>query len=147
MPLRIVPFVYNEPHEVHPDHDIDWTLCPENRQIELERRWTRNEMLREELQAGNRVVYRSSGWSLWPRVHSGDNTYYGPVTSDEDVNEGDIVFCQVWGRYFAHLVKTKKECGKPEWPESVYTISRLDGAENGDCKIDTIYGRLIAAWH
>jgi hypothetical protein len=41
------------------------------------------------------VCYRSSGWYLWLRVHPTDQTTYEPVTSADQVEENDIVFCQV----------------------------------------------------
>ena len=102
-------------------------------------------MIREQLQAGNPVVYRSSGWSLFPRVHSNDATYYVPVTKEEDVSVGDIVFCQVEPglRYYAHLI-SKKEWYNDKW---WYTITNIKGHRNGWADIEHIYGRLEQCWH
>ena len=148
MPARMVPFLFNDPHEVGPEFDFDWTLCPEDSELEYQRRKVRNDMIKTDLLAGKNVVYRSSGHSLWPRVHSNDNTHYVPVRSDDDVSETDIVFCQVRGRYLAHLVKHKDwyEKARGSMGAYCYTISRLDGRENGWCMINTIYGRLVDHW-
>jgi hypothetical protein len=142
MPCRTVPFLHNARHEVSPDLDFDWTLCPEDQALEWQRRQVRNDMIKADLLAGKDVVFRSSGHSLWPRVKSNDGTQYTPVTRDEEVTVDDIVFCEVKDKYFAHLVKKK------EWFASgyCYTIARLDGRENGWCTINTIHGRLVDQW-
>ena len=133
-PTRLPTFIYRLPT---PD-DGNW-------ETELSRRHARNEMIREELQAGQPVVYRSSGWSLFPRVHSNDATYYVPVTKEEDVSVGDIVFCQVEPglRYYAHLI-SKKEWYNDKW---WYTITNIKGHRNGWADIEHIYGRLENCWH
>ena len=59
---------------------------------ELRLRALRNEMLKEQLQLGKPVIYRSSGWSLYPRVWPNDLCTYEPVTSIYEVNKDDIVF-------------------------------------------------------
>ena len=41
------------------------------------------------------VQYRSSSWSLAPRVMPNDLAMYVPVTTTESVQEGDRVFCEV----------------------------------------------------
>ena len=101
-------------------------------------------MIRDQLQAGLSVVYRSSGWSLFPRVHSNDATYYVPVTKEEDVSVGDIVFCQVVPglHYYAHLI-SKKEWYNDKW---WYAITNK-GHRNGWADIEHIYGRLENCWH
>ena len=108
-PTRPVPHVFNWSHEITPELDVDWTLCPEDPAKELRLRWERNVLIKEQLQLGNPVVYRSSGWSLWPRVWSNDLCSYDPVTSANEVRFGDIVFCQVQpgDRFFAHVVSRK----------------------------------------
>ena len=62
---------------------MDWTLCPEDRGKELRLREVRNQMIKEQLLLGKPVIYRSSGWSLYPRVWSNDLCTYEPVTSAE----------------------------------------------------------------
>ena len=71
---------------------MDWTLCPEDSAKELRLRAVRNEMIKEQLQLGKPVMYRSSGWSLYPRVWANDLCSYEPVTSADEVHEDDIVF-------------------------------------------------------
>ena len=145
-PTRLPPFIYNHPHQVAQDHDVDWTIPDDrDRGTELSRRHARNEMIREQLQAGKPVVYRSSGWSLFPRVHSNDATYYVPVTKEEDVSVGDIVFCQVEPglRYYAHLISKKEWYNEKWW----YTITDRFLHRNGWADIEHIYGRLENCWH
>ena len=102
-------------------------------------------MIKEQLQLGKPVIYRSSGWSLYPRVWSNDRCSYDPVTSANEVREDDIVFCQVQpgDRFFAHLV-SRKWFEDGEW---YFTISNLKGRENGWCSIEHIYGRLVRGQH
>ena len=109
MPNRLPPFVLNWPHEITPELDVDWTLCPDDYEKELRLREVRNEMIKNELLLGRPVIYRSSGWSLWPKVWSNDQCTFEPVTSADDVNEKDIVFCQVQpgDRFYGHLVSCK----------------------------------------
>ena len=88
----------------------------------------------KQLQLGMPVIYRSLGWSLYPRVWPNDECTYEPVTSADDVNENDIVFCQVQpgDRFYGHLVWRK-------W--------FLEGRPNGWCSIEHIYGRLVRCEH
>ena len=94
---------------------------------------------------GKSVIYRSSGNSLKPLVKSNDRTTYDPVRSPEEVMAGDTVFCcvQPGHRFYAHLVKYK------QWWESdncwYFTISNSAGIhrENGWCRIEHIYGKLV----
>jgi hypothetical protein len=135
-------------HETRPEFDVDWTLCPEDWEQELARRKMRNEMIKDMLQAGRSVCYRSSGWSLYPRVHSNDQTTYEPVTSADQVQVDDIVFCEVQpgDRFYAHLVK-RKEWMVARGGEWCYTISNAEGRENGWCRLKHIYGRLVEYLH
>ena len=105
-PNRLPPFVLNWSHEITPELDVDWTLCPGDSAKELRLREVRNEMIKEQLQLGKPVIYRSSGWSLYPRVWPNDQCTYEPVTSADEVQEDDIVFCQVQpgDRFYGHLV-------------------------------------------
>ena len=115
--------------------------------MELERREVRNQAIKEQLLSGSPVCYRSSGWSLYPRVHCGDQTTYLPVTHADQVKEGDIVFCEVQlgNRFYAHPVKKKeREWRNGEWK---FTISNAAGRENGWCYIKQIYGRLVEVYH
>ena len=123
--------------------DVDWTLVPDNWQMELRLREVRNKLLKEKLLAGETVCYRSSGWSLWPRVSCGDMTTYRPVYSADDVKIDDIVFCEVQpgSRFYAHVVKEKRW---DNWDEKYkFTISNINGYENGHCHIEHIHGTLI----
>ena len=148
MPDRLPPFILSADFEVRPSLDVDWTLCPEDWAKELRHRLVRNTMIKEALLDGKAIKYRSSGWSLYPKVHSNDECTYAPFLQDEqDIEEGDIVFCEVQpgDRFYAHFVKAK-------WWDDVYqgwyfTISNLSGRENGWCGVQHIYGRLVHVRH
>ena len=145
MPKRLPPFVL-EPHEVRPELDVDWTLS-EDIAVELRSREIRNDMIKEKLQAGRSIVYRSSGWSLYPTVHANDACTYDPVNNHDEVWPADIVFCQVQpnDRDYAHLVLDEKWSDK--WNQFVYTIGNMKGRENGWCYLQHIYGRLVDVSH
>ena len=109
-PDRLPPLVFNWSHEITPELDVDWTLCPEDSAKELRLRAVRNEMIKEQLQLGKLLIYRSWGWSLYPRVWANDLCTYEPVTSADEVHEDDIVFCcqvQPRDRFYSHLVPRK----------------------------------------
>ena len=124
---------------------MDWTLCPEDSAKELRLREVRNGMMKVQLQLGKPVICRSSGWSLYPRVWPNDQCTYEPVTSADEVQEDDIVFCQVQpgDRFYGHLV-SRKWFQDGEW---YFTISNLKGWSNGWCSIKHIYGRLSRCEH
>jgi hypothetical protein len=146
MPNRLPPFILETRHGVSSHLDVDWTICPANWVIEQSRRKARNELIKEKLQSGKPVCYRSTGNSLWPLVHSNDQTTYEPVGDDPDqVQVEDIVFCQVQrgDRFFAHLVK-EKWLHNGQW---YFTIANYQGHENGWCRMEHIYGRLVECVH
>ena len=145
-PQRLPPFVMASRHEMLPQFDVDWTLH-HDWDIEMKRRQERNVLIKEQLQCGSPVCYHSSGWSLYPRVHSGDCCTFQPVNSVDQVQEDDIVFCEVQpgDRFYGHLVKRKEWNAKLEkW---VFTISNMKGRENGWCYMEHIYGRLTECVH
>ena len=88
------------------------------------------------------VQFRSGGNSLNPRTMSGECCKYQPVRTHEDVNEGDIVFCQIGPRYWGHMVNKKTYVGG----DYVYTISNLKGHVNGTTDLAHIYGKVINHW-
>ena len=67
-----------------------------------------------------------------------------PVTDPDEIDEGDIVFCEVQpgNRFYAHLVKVKEfDCMREEWK---FTISNISGRESGWAYMETIYGKLVS---
>ena len=101
-------------HEITPELDADWTLSDDwakelLQAKELRYREVSNEVIKEQLQLGMPVIYRSLGWSLYPRIWPNDECTYEPVTSADDVNENDIVFCQVQpsDHFYGHLVSRR----------------------------------------
>ena len=81
---------------------------------------------------------------MHPRIKSGECCQYTPVFRHDDIKEKDIVFCQIKGRYWGHMVKKKTFVGGDD--EFEYTISNIHGFENGTCKLENIYGKVIAHW-
>ena len=72
------PYFLPEAHEVRVGdfRDVDWTLRPNDWDAEMRLRTKRNKLIMDQLKAGKSVAYRSSGWSLWPRVHPNDLCVY-----------------------------------------------------------------------
>ena len=116
-------------------------LRPSDLEEELALRKVRDEVIKEHLRAGRSVCYRSSGMSLRPRVQPGDQTTYKPVTSADEVQVDDIVFCQAQPgtRFNARLVKSK-ESHEFGW---LFTVSNSRGRKRGLCRIEHIYGRMV----
>ena len=124
-PTRRLPVVLESPHEAsHVLHE-DWTVVPgsnhdpEKWARELRRREARNLLIRQKLDEGRDVFYRSSGSSMWPLVQSDDACTFRPIqavtakdgihTIEKEASEigvGDIVFCQVQPsqHHYAHIV-------------------------------------------
>ena len=142
----------NHPHEVTPELDVDWTLCPHDWLLELRLREVRNRIIKEELLKHKPITFRSSGWSLYPRVHSGDQCTFHPVTHPSEVAENGIVFCEVQpgDRFYGHRVNTKEwRCGPPpphiglgDGAGYYFVISTMHGRDNGWCAWRHIYGKL-----
>ena len=74
----------------HPE--LDWTK-------EIRLREDRTEMIKELLQKGKNVCYRSSGNSMAPKVKSGDLCEFEPFPEGSSVADSidvwDVVFCAV----------------------------------------------------
>ena len=135
-----------EAHEIHPADELDWIKDPDV--DEYEEREKRNFMLRDMLQSGESVQFRSSGNSLRPKVQSGDVTMWEPVTEEgcADLKVGDIVFCrpQPKNYFYGHAIHEINQWsdGRTYW-----VISNLKkGSEfkiNGWCLAEHIYGKLM----
>ena len=87
------------------------------------------------------MQYRSSGWSLYPRMSSGDVCMYEPVLHPDTIEVDDIVFCEVQpgNRYFAHKVLEIYRHGDKRY----FTIGNQKAFQNGYCEDHNIHGRLI----
>ena len=82
--------------ELGPEWDIDYTLQGSpDWPTEMKRRLERDIQIKAKLQRGEPAFYRSSGWSLYPYVSSGDGCTYMLVTSQNPIQVRDIVFCEV----------------------------------------------------
>ena len=55
-----------------------WTLAP-GWPKELALRELRNDMIKRQLEKGQTVAYRQSGWSCYPLISSNDLCYFEPV--------------------------------------------------------------------
>ena len=116
-------------------------------------------MMKQELEKGRAVQYRSSGWSLFPKVWSGDCCLFEPVVNCNNLVLGDIVFCKVQpgDRYYSHKIldiwwepvsqqmrayaPTEEIANMDKW--RTYTIGNNAGRQNGFCYDWHIYGRLV----
>ena len=104
--------MFEGPHEAAPSFHQDWTSVegsrndPLKKELELRLRDARNRLIRELLNEGRSVFYRSSGSSMWPLAQSGDACLFHPiqaVTAKDGIHSvqkeaseicvGDIVFC------------------------------------------------------
>jgi hypothetical protein len=144
-PLAEKRYICDFVHEVlsDPAWDDDSTWHNKDRKTELALRKERNMLIKEKLQAGVSVAYKSSGNSLAPMVMSGDLCEFRPVTKDADVSLHDIVFCTVHpGQQFhAHIVRHKGwDEGRKSW---YYHIGNASGYLNGCYWVDQIYGKLM----
>jgi hypothetical protein len=92
------------------------------------------------LQAGENVKFRSSGGSMVPKIHSRQECEYQPVTSADQVNKGDIVWCKVNGSHYTHLVSAKKQDGETY----SFQISNNKGRVNGWIGIENIFAKVVA---
>ena len=94
---------------------------------------------------GVSVSYRSSGWSLYPRVSSNDLCTYDPVVSATEISLGDIVFCQIpeLMRFQAHIVWeiTEDDSTGVVW----FLIGNINKRMNGWCNMSQVYGKLVDA--
>ena len=103
-------------------------------------------MIREQLQKGLLVQYRSGGNSMWPHVHSGDCCLFEPVVDCFRLRPNDIVFCRVqpYERYFAHKIieiesVPDKTAGSAPRPRRKFWIGNADGW----CHEEHIYGKFV----
>ena len=136
-----MPRMVFEAHEVHPSHEVDWTLC-RDWEAEIQNRLIRNLMIKEMLQSGRSVQFRSSGNSLKPKVISGDVTMWEPVTDHSLLQISDIVFCctQPKGLFYGHAIRYIQESRG----ETYWWIGNLQNppSDNGWCCKEHIYGQL-----
>ena len=132
---------------------MDGTKVPWDK--ELKYRAQRDLLIKDTLQRGVPVAYRSTGSSLSPIVKSGELCFYDPVNAGSKIIQGDIVFCEVqplywkpaWletggmrlGVFYAHLVKKIEVGGNGK---QIYFIGPVRDHLNGWCFFEHIYGRF-----
>ena len=119
-------FILGHRHEASPELDADWTLS-EDWVEECRLSEVRSQLIKTQLQAGRQVCYRSSGWSLCPRVKSNDQTTYAPVTYAGMVQVDD---------------RPRTASTRRQMDFSVIS-SNMNGWVNGWCHVEHIYGKLI----
>ena len=90
----------SSPHEAAPPFHEDWTIIdgsshdPVKWELELRLRGVRNRLIREDLEAGLAVFYRSTGSSMWPLVQSHDACTFHPIQAvTADVTDESIECC------------------------------------------------------
>ena len=129
--------------------------------MELRLRDVRNKMIREDLNEGRAVFYKSSGNSMWPLVQSDDACTFHPIQAvtardgihaiqkeASELHVGDIVFCQVQDskQYYAHIILVKDEWGTRGGyrNEPKYWAGNIRGRFNGWCHRKHIFGVLVS---
>ncbi len=100
-----------------------------------------HEAYKARLAAGENVTRRETGNSMVPKIFSREEIEYEPVTSTEDVREGDVVWCKVKGNHFTHLVKAKRLEGDV-WR---FQIGNNKGGINGWIGFENVFGKAISA--
>jgi len=134
----------NFAHEILATNAVNPDRSPrsDNALTEPQLRQPGNDEIKAQLQSGQGVVVRYCGTSLRPLVHSGDLCSFTPVSRANQVEVGDIVFCQVRGGevYQTHLIMSKTYDDEVEgW---YFTIENPSGRHSACCWIETIYGKL-----
>lgn len=87
----------------------------------------------EKLSKGETFITSEKGNSMLPLIKSGQEHKLAPITWEE-VEEGDIVYCKVKGRFYTHLVKAKNQ-------DKGVLIGNNRGYINGWTK--QVYGKVI----
>lgn len=88
----------------------------------------------EKLQNGETFITSETGNSMVPLIKSRQEHKIEPISSWEDCNVDDIVYCKVKGNYYTHLVKAKDDT-------KGLLIGNNKGGINGWTK--QVYGRVI----
>lgn len=97
------------------------------------------EAYKARLAAGETVKFRESGNSMVPKIYSREECTYAPVTSPDQIEEGDIVWCKVKGNHYTHLVKAKRQ-ESDGWR---FQIGNNKGGINGWIGIENIFAKVI----
>ena len=144
-------------HEIYPGEDPDQTrINTKSKEEEFVLRDIRNHLIKEKLQLCESVQYRSTGWSMYPLIHSEDTCVFEPVCGDPQLDQlpvevDDCVFCEVQpsGRFYAHKILSIEYVPTTK-PQGVfgpyyrrYQIGNMNRHVNGWCLKEHIYGRLV----
>lgn len=92
------------------------------------------------LKNGENVKFRESGNSMVPKIYSRQECEYTPVTSPDQIREGDIVWCKVKGNHYTHLVHAKRQEGEV-WR---FKIGNNKGGVNGWIGIENVFAKVVA---
>jgi hypothetical protein len=87
----------------------------------------------EKLESGKTFITKEKGNSMVPLIKSGQPHRLAPVNWN-DVQVGDIVYCEVSGRFYTHIVKAKD-------PQRGCQIGNNKGSINGWTK--QVYGKVV----
>jgi hypothetical protein len=130
---------------MQPGYARNWTLS-KDRAVELSQRHDLYVKFKQILRDGKGVWFRSSGWSLYPRVYSNDLTIYEPVISPDQVTEGDIVFCEVQPGNVccARVCDKRRDSDASQW---CFAVSNATRRTTDLCHMEHIYGRMTECRH
>ena len=108
--------------------------------------WLLGDDIKNCLELGYTVPYRTHGWSLHPLMNSQDLCIFKPVKDGQHLHKEDVVFCRCGDpqRYFAHKIKDIEWVSRDNKPkEPLFTIANERGYVNGRCYSECIWGRLV----
>lgn len=95
--------------------------------------------IQNSLLQGKAVTASLTGNSMTPRIHSGQEVTILPLSPEEEILPGDVVFCRVKGRLYFHLVKAIRASGNS------ILIGNNYGHLNGWTPRKNIYGKLASS--
>ena len=138
-------------HEIYPGEDPDQTrINTKSKEEEFVSRDIRNHLIKEKLQLCESVQYRSTGWSMYPLIHSEDTCVFEPVCGDPQLEQlpievSDCVFCEVQPKNHFYAHKVIEIIPSSINKATQYIIGNANGHRNGWCYRRHIYGRLSEA--
>lgn len=93
------------------------------------------------LKLGENVVTWPKGNSMSGKINDGDCVTIIPITADDILKKGDVVFCKVNRYYYLHLIKGIR--GKND----MFLIGNNRGKINGWTNREHIFGKVTEIEH
>lgn len=97
-----------------------------------------SQQLIDKLKQGETVSFRPVGNSMTPRIKSKQLVTISPVSSPQEIEKGDVLYCKVRGNIYVHLCTAIRKNGD----DFEFQISNNHGHVNGWTGFQHIYGKL-----